>query len=493
MELSILQDQVRKDEERALSQYVSDNLLRVLVIVKRPLLALRYNLPSGQIRKTQMNFVPHSGCDVALETFRAAGLPIRDKDVSQVESQRPSSQSQPQSQERPGSLKIDQAACPPSSQGLFPNSSQALSEGNVGLRNAGSDKLPPSTQPTKVNVRPLSAPNVGKQNEFSRLISASSRSTLNAFGSPITVTSAPTVAKPRPRSGLLPSPVFNGTYEPFGSVQVRPLSAPEQTQSQRDLANMPSHSQMLPPERTLPFPEKKIHQSRMEEAALQGKTAQEKPAVTKTKAKRQTNTRTQPAKPRKSRAKAEATTNFSDPLAPSSPSPASRVEAKAPAPSRSSRFASPEVQATPSLSESSALPRINSRKRSLTDRSVNQPNKRQTQISTDTVTENMTRDPTRIAVAERSLRSGPTDPLINTSSRNLLETIDNLMRRYHDPPAPKAPSRTSQDCLAEYAAQSEADRVKAIDDLIHECIKDENFTKLMEDVEGAWKSIGLAL
>ena len=484
------------DEERALSQHVPDNLLRVLVIVKRPLLALRYTLPDGQIRKTQMNFVPFAGCDVALEAFRAAGLPIRDKDLPQVQSQRPqSSQSQPCSQERPASLNADRTAPPRSLQGVFQDSSQPLSQVTGGW-NAVPGGVTPYTQPTTVNIRPTSAPDSVKQDGFSRPISVSSRSTLNAFGSPITVTSVPTVAKPRTVSGLLPSPVFNGTYEPFGSFEVRPMSAPEQTHAQRDYTNTLPLSQMLPPERTLPFPEKKIHPFGTDEAASQEKTAKEKPAVTRTKAKRQTNPRGQPAKPRKSRAKIQETTIASDPLAPSSPSPASQVKSKAPAPSEIPRVASPELQATATSSKPTALPSINSRKRSLTERSVDQPNKRQAQTRVETVTEDMTEALTENATAELPLQaqlSKATAPLINISSHDLLDSIDNLMRKYHDLPAPRSSHRTSKDYLAEYAAQSEDDRVKAVDNLICECIKDKDFAKLMEDVEGAWKRIGLGL
>ena len=544
------------DEERALSQHVPDNLLLVLIIVKRPLLALRYTRSDGQIRRMQMNFGPYTGWDVALETFRAAGLPIRDKDMPQVQGQRrQSSQSQPHPQERPCSSDIEQAGRPHLSQGLFPDSSQPLSQGNTSVREAESDSIPPSKQPTKVDVRPTSAPDVGEKKEFSRLISASSRSILNAFGSPITVTSAPTVAKPRPQSGLLPSPVLNGTYEPFGNYQVRPLSAPEQTQTQQDLTSTLPHSRMLPPERTLLFLEKKIQQCKTKEAALQETPAQEKPAVTNTEARSKTITRTRPAKPRKSRAKAETTiTPSSNPLAPSSPSPASRVEAKAPKTSGPPRVASPELQVTTSLSEPphengsgsprltqleqkledarlgngyirteasitrkslhvtlavpkaklaairttqpSALPNINSRKRSLTDQASNQPNKRQTQASAHTVTENTTGNLRRNAVAEEPLQAQPSEstaPLIDIGNHDLLDRIDHLMRIYHDPPASKPPIGTSKDCLAEWAAQAEADRVKAMNHLIFECSKDENFAKLMDDFEGAWKRIGLGL
>lgn len=474
VEFPDLQDQVRMDEERALSQHISDDHLRVLVIVKRPLLALRYSLPDGQIRKIQMKFLPSSGCDVALENFRAAGLPIRDKDLPQLQGQQrpPSSQSQPRSQEGPDSLNAGQAIHQHSSQGVFPASSQPLSQEHNGLRDAGyGGSIPPSAQLTKVNIRPTSAPGGVNQDEFSRPISAPSWSNLDAFGSATTVTTVPTVAKPTTQSGLLPSPVFNRTYEPSGSFQIRPMSAPEQTQTQRASTNTPTLSQMLPPERTLPFPEKRIHPFRRDEAASQEEPSQKKLAATKIKAKRQTKPRAQPAKPRKSKAKA-----------------------KAPSPSASPRVPSPELQAVPPSSEPPALPSMNSRKRSLTDRSPNQPNKRQAQTRTETVTETITEALTT-TVPEQPLQTQPpqiTDPIINISSHGLLDSIDNFMRKYHDLPAPK-PHQTAKEQLAEYAAQSDEDRAKAVDNMICEYIKNEDFGKLMDDVEGSWKRIGLGL
>lgn len=545
MELPKLQDQVRLDEERALSQHVPDNLLLVLIVVKRPLLALRYTRPDGQMRRMQMNFVPYPGCDVALETFRAAGLPIRDKDMPQTQGQRrQSSQSQPYSQERPGSSSIDQAGRPQSSQGPFLGSSQPSSQRNTGVQEADSDSIPSSKQPTRVDVRPTSAPDVGRQKEVSRLTSASSRSTLNAFESLIAVTSAPPVAKPRPQSNLLPSPVFRGTYESFGNYQVRPLSAPEQTQTQHDLTSTLSHSRMLPPERTLPFQERKIQPCKTKEA-------QKKLAATNAEPKSKTNTRPQPVRPRESRAKAESISS-STPPAPSSPSPISRIKAKAFTIGGPPRFASPELQVTTSLLEPprengsgsprltqlmledarlgngftrteasitekslrvtlpipktkhatirttqpSAIPSVNPRKRPLTAQASDQPNKRQTQASAQMVTEDTTVDLRRDAIAEEPLQAQPSqaiNPLDKIDNHDLLDRIDHLIRIYYNPPAFKLPLRTSKDCLAKWAAQAEADRVKAMNDLISECIKDENFGKLMDDVEGAWKRIGLGL
>ncbi|CAF9936953.1 MAG: hypothetical protein ALECFALPRED_007017 [Alectoria fallacina] len=520
VEFPDLQDQVRLDEERALSQHISDSDLRVLVIVKRPLLALRYMLPDGQIRKTQMNFVPLSGCDVALETLRTAGLPIRDKDLPQVQGQRPqSSQSQPKSQDRPGSLNAAQVQHPQSSHsqsreqerpgslnagqsvrpqslhGAFSDCSQPVPQERTGGWNTGYGSIHPSAQPTQVNIRPTSAPSGVNQDEFSRPIAASSRPTLDTSGSATTVITVPSVAKSRNELGLLPSPVFNGTYEPFGSFQVRPVSAPEQTQIQREHTDSLSLSQMLPPERTLPFPEKKVHPFRRDEVASQEVPSQGKP-VSKSKVKRQAKPRAQPAKPRKSRAKVGVRSLSSDPLAPSSPTPESHVKGKTPSSSAPPRDPVPELQVIPPSSEPLALPSINSRKRSVTDRSENQPNKRQAQTMTKTTTETLTGTMTEdltTAVPEQQAQGQPgqaTNPFINVSNHDVLDTIDNLVRKYHDLPAPKAP-QTAMEHLAEFVAQSDEEMARAIDNLICECLKDESFGKLMDSVEGAWKRIGL--
>lgn len=80
---------------------------------------------------------------------------------------------------------------------------------------------------------------------------------------------------------------------------------------------------------------------------------------------------------------------------------------------------------------------------------------------------------------------------MNISNHDLLDTIDNFMRKYHDLPAPGPPPQTAKEHLAEYAAQSDEERAKAIENKICECLNDENFWKLMDDVEGSWKRIGL--
>ena len=49
VDIETLKRQVRLDEERCRSQNIRDEYLFVIVIVKKPLLALRYQLPDGQV------------------------------------------------------------------------------------------------------------------------------------------------------------------------------------------------------------------------------------------------------------------------------------------------------------------------------------------------------------------------------------------------------------------------------------------------------------
>lgn len=76
------------------------------------------------------------------------------------------------------------------------------------------------------------------------------------------------------------------------------------------------------------------------------------------------------------------------------------------------------------------------------------------------------------------------------SPEEYMSRLDDWVRSYHDLPAPRpCPSPLSD--LTAYAAQSEEDRLAVIDDMICEYLGDENFTKLVEDVERSWKRIGL--
>lgn len=73
-------------------------------------------------------------------------------------------------------------------------------------------------------------------------------------------------------------------------------------------------------------------------------------------------------------------------------------------------------------------------------------------------------------------------------SANYLDRIDVFVSKHMSRPPPEA-----NDSLADYAAQSDEDRMAAIDDMICQNLMDDDFLKLCEDVENSWRRIGLGL
>lgn len=73
--------------------------------------------------------------------------------------------------------------------------------------------------------------------------------------------------------------------------------------------------------------------------------------------------------------------------------------------------------------------------------------------------------------------------------------LDAWVREYQDLPAPKPRDLIAGDInnLAAYAVQPREERMAIIDDMICECLGDENFVKLMEDVDQSWRRIGLGM
>ena len=71
-----------------------------------------------------------------------------------------------------------------------------------------------------------------------------------------------------------------------------------------------------------------------------------------------------------------------------------------------------------------------------------------------------------------------------------MSRLDAWVREYQHLPAPKPRDMNN---LAAYAAQPREERMAIIDDLICECLGDESFVKLLEDVEQSWRRIGLGI
>ena len=76
-----------------------------------------------------------------------------------------------------------------------------------------------------------------------------------------------------------------------------------------------------------------------------------------------------------------------------------------------------------------------------------------------------------------------------------MRRLDAWVLEYQHLPAPK-PRDLSADKinnLAAYAAQPREERMAIIDDMICECLGDESFVKLLEDVDQSWRRIGLGI
>lgn len=73
--------------------------------------------------------------------------------------------------------------------------------------------------------------------------------------------------------------------------------------------------------------------------------------------------------------------------------------------------------------------------------------------------------------------------------------LDAWVREYQDLPAPKPRDLIAGDInnLAAYALQPREERMAIIDDMICECLGDEKFVKLLEDVDQSWRRIGLGM
>jgi hypothetical protein len=301
---------------------------------------------------------------------------------------------------------------------------------------------------------------------------------------------------------LLPSPNFGNHSSTFGGYNARPVSAPETVSDSQLIDSLPI-SQMLPPQRVLPFPDR---------APTQGTDtipASSKATLTKKE------TETKVAKPMKGRAAAKPKPSLIISL-PSSSAPTVRdrraeaIEAKSDKSLPSSAPPKKRTRAHKALVSapaSSAPPRIDSTLEAL-ERTVSRITTELTPPSSRSGNER----PPLSVVSDSETNERPTQPLNRDSSptaqppqmgqlpnllpnvqpKEFLDALDVWIRKYHGLPVPQAPM-TAKEQLASYAARPDAERAKLIDDMILECLQDENFGKLCDDVERNWKRICLGL
>ena len=393
-----------------------------------------------------------------------------------------------------------------------PSSSQSLSQEQPGvLNNTAYRWVPPSTQQRPNLSRPASASIGLNQDDFSRPIpfirdprthlerstsgpvvscntAARPNSSSDGFGSSL----HPTVAPALP-PGLIPSPELGSQSSAVGYT-TRPISAP-QTQAERSLTDSLTLSQMLPPKRILPFPEKNEKPtSQASNATTVGESHAEGPKSKEpdTKAAKETKGRAHKTKTKSSRHKANL-------LTPEPSSSASNLPTKktllvtlnagkppsSSAPSKTSSLfqetARNVSQVDASLAVPSTPPVLNAHnKRPLTTLESSQSNGRQVQTH-EALSSSATQQPASLFDSVLS----------SVTPAELLDSVDGWIRKYNSLTALPKPPQSAKEHLGEYAKHSDEERAKAIDNLICECLQDENFGKLVEDVEGAWRRIGL--
>ena len=276
-----------------------------------------------------------------------------------------------------------------------------------------------------------------------------------------------------PKPSLLPSPDFHTQAAISGGFIMRPPSSAPEVQSERPMTAPLSLSQMLPPKRELPFPPKK-------EKPKAPPKQPEPQMLSSSLDLQQPESPPKPAKKRKSRAKPKVPT-----LSMSSSVPKGKAKASEP----EVRSSQPESSSAPPLAESSHRQSISEKEIPMPDTLAPSSPPREAQ-EPPFVTAEVPKKTSKRAAQKKKAPEQPPKVFEDAPPDDIMDRLDHWVRKYQDLPVPKKPE-TAAENLAAYAAQDEDTRLKVIDDMIVECLGDENFVKLVEDVDRSWKRIGL--
>ena len=449
-----------------------------------------------------MNFQPPSGYDTALDFLKPLGLPLRVKNGTE--------QPQPPIQ-RPYSAQS--AVHAPTSCSQESNSALVVSCDMPPSVQAPQMRSTPSSQKdpdifskpiTYIQDPRVQRPQTGSSNGSSVYYNPVSRPASSSTG----FTDETRMGPPAFRR-LLPSPTFSSQSAYLGGYDSRPISAPEPPSNHS--ADAVAFSQLLPPARKLPFPNKPDHQETKATPASSVETSvnrehpdqapkagkKREPAKSRSRVSRSTSKISASApKARTKKAKTEKAERTQ--LPPSSAPPAEQSPAQVFCNEGPSSSAPPKMTSTLEALEQT-VSRMSknftpppsrsgtetSKKRPLSVIDYTEINKRQ--ATTDTVA---IKKPEQAVVQEAAPSHNPI--LANMNPEEVLDSLDGWIRKYHDLPVPvPKPPAIAKDQLAEYAAKSNEERAEIIDNMICECLQDENFGTLVDDVEGHWKRICL--
>ncbi|KAL8860646.1 MAG: hypothetical protein Q9178_002999 [Gyalolechia marmorata] len=381
-----------------------------------------------------MNFRPESGYDVAVKVFRAIGVPVSHKNIPPSASQssitRPVSHSSVQ-QLPPYSVNSEDTSLKP----------EYVDKSDLGV-SSYIDRIPNGSRSFYRQTLPK---------PFDTFESANRG--LTTAGS----------------TGLLPSPNI-GDRATASSGHLFPfLSAPDKD-SERPATAPLTLTQLMPPRRELPFAREPpglkapsdvivIEETLQKAANKPASRAKPKP---KPKPKKQSSQRpSSSAKPRPTSSKRGSTIQQSTTVATNESGPAAGIT-----PMSTSDL---PILPTPSPTEPTTSNHV------LTDNSANKP-------------------PTRSKNTPPPISHTNTEDI---SPEEYMTRLDHWVRKYQDLPTPTAkrpialPASTDKDQMAAYSAQTEEERLEALDNMICECLEDENFATLVADVEKSWKRIGL--
>lgn len=264
--------------------------------------------------------------------------------------------------------------------------------------------------------------------------------------------------------------------------EIRPTSsAPEPYRVRSSIAPL-SLSQMLPPKRVLPFPTKPISPTPNPEAANEFPTTDTTPAKRRKTTTKPVASTEAPAAHRRERivedGPQQRETSIGAKEEPINASSPAQALLKGPKPSSTT---------IPSEAKSTLKPRAKPTQK------PRKPALPKPKIK-PTATEPLLRSLSPQQSSSTSTRQDPSRSLFgdDIAPAEFMTRLDAWVREYQHLPAPK-PRDLIGGNLAAYAGKPREERMAIIDDMICECLEDENFLKLLEDVEQSWRRIGLGM
>lgn len=415
-----------------------------------------------KIRRLQLNFSPESGYDTAFNALQALGLPIRDKN-------QPAIQPTPAPPAPPRSFQPYQHMLPP------PQPARLLPGAEFTYRpntSNGFDYRPSSSAPDRYTERPYTAPD---PISFSQML--------------------PPKRELPPGMRLLMS---NSRVDTEAPVQTAQTSGPKQPSAKppakKRVQAKPTKAKATMKKSPLEAPRTPVTKSN---------TTHERTAEAGTETSLQVPTSTPapkkaPAQLSKPQTVATESDNVLlssslDVLAEDAGMPALRIPRtigpvefaikqglEAAAPATSSAAETNPTEPSASTSEGQWQPLV-----------LRTGRKAMAEITSNTTNrDHAPPTPATTTASGASAESRPRLDIEEISPSEFMSSLDSFVREYQHLPAPR-PQPTAAEDLAAYAAQPDEVRQAVIKDLILEVLGNENFVKLVEDVDAEWRRIGL--